>query len=616
MLKGFMGRILRVDLTLSTVMVEEPPESIYRKYIGGIGLGGYFLRKETSGSTDPLGPENRLIFMTGPFTGTGIVSSGRHSVVAKSPLTGIWGEADVGGHWGLALKGAGYDGMIVQGSSAHPVCIYIDADSVKIEEAADCWGKDTYETEEILKARYGTDVQVQTIGQAGERQIGLAGIFTDGRDARAAARCGLGAVMGSKKLKAVVVKGNKKPELADAPTLREEMAELVKFQVANRGGMHDHGTSEGLIGNELSGDLPIRNWGRGAWDGKSERISGEEQTKQYHAVSFFCGNCVVGCGRKIRIDQGPYKGVSGSGPEFETVGSIGSNLLVDDLGAICKANELCNRYGLDTISVGGVIGFAMECYEHGLITDKDTNGLKLTWGSPEALIGLVHMIANQEMIGELLGKGVRKAAEKIGGLAKEFAIEVKGLEFPAHEPRVFNSTALGYATSNRGACHLSDMNGRFYEKALAMPEIGLFEKQDPYQVEDKAKMEAGLQNVAGLYDSLKECKFMVWFGVDTSKLLHWLNLVTGWDMSIAEFLLAGERIWNLRRQYDVDCGISRKDDTLPARILTQERGEGGSAHHLPPLNRMLSDYYVVRGWDEFGRPTEETLRRLGLVAED
>lgn len=612
MRNGFTGKVLRVDLTSGKISDEVISEGLYRKFIGGVGLGAYYLFKETDEKTDPLGPGNRLIFSVGPYTATGVPSSGRHSVVAKSPLTGIWGEADVGGYWGLELKKAGYDAVVVQGASAKPVYIYIDENGAKLEDATACWGKDTFETDEILKGKHGDGIVVQTIGQAGERMVKFACIVTDGRDARAAGRCGLGAVMGSKKLKALVAKGSRKPAIANAEALKAEIREIAKFQKANRGGMHEHGTSEGMIGNELSGDLPIMNWKLGQWDRRTEKISGEMMTEKYLTGRFHCGNCVVGCGRQVKITEGKYAGVEGAGPEYETIGMLGSNLLVDDLAAICKATELCNRYGLDTISAGGVIGFAMECYEHGLITAEDADGLALEWGSPEALIGLIEMITEQKAIGKLLAEGIRKAADTIGGIAKEFAIETKGLDFPAHEPRVFNGTALTYATSNRGACHLSDLGSRFYEKALAMPEIGLMQPAGTLTVEGKGQMIKGLQDVSGLYDSLKMCKFMVWFGVDNPKLLNWLNMITGWDMSMDEFVLAGERIFNLKRMYNVKCGISRKDDTLPPRILNSTRGEGGAADHLPPLNQMLFEYYEARGWSEFGIPTPETVKRVGL----
>ena len=609
---GFMEKILRIDLTDGRITVERPDPSLYRKYIGGVGLGAYYLYNETDENTDPLGPDNRLIFTTGPFNGTGIPSSGRHSVVAKSPLTGIWGEADVGGSWGNKLKAAGYDGVIVYGQAKDPVYIYINEDDVRIEDASALWGNDTFETDIKLKKQHGESCVTQCIGQGGENLVKFASIMTDGTDARAAGRCGLGAVMGSKKLKAIVVDGNKKTEIAESEALRSEIRDIAKFQVENRGGMHEHGTAEGLIGNELSGDLPIKNWKLGAWDGKSEKLTGEVLTEKYLTGRFHCGNCVVGCGRTIEVKEGPYALPEAAGPEFESICCLGPNTLVENMEAVIKANDLCNRYGLDTISAGSVIAFAMECRENGLISAEDTDGLEIEWGSEDVLIELVERITFRRNIGDILAEGVRFAAEKIGGLAEEFAIHTKGLEFPAHEPRVLNGAALSYATSNRGACHNADLGSRFYERKLVMPEIGQTEPHGTLSVEGKGPFIAGLQNIAGLYDSLKVCKFMVWFGVDNANLLRWLNQVTGWGMSMEEFIEAGERIFNLKRLYNVRHGISRKNDNLPVRIQYSPRGEGGDGHHVPPLPEMLNQYYIARGWNEFGIPTDETRVRLSL----
>jgi len=610
---GYTGTCLRVRLGDSAVAEEKIREETLRKFIGGVGLGAYYLYNETDGTTDPLGPDNRLVFSTGPFALSGIPSTGRHSVAARSPLTGIWGEADCGGYWGLALKSAGYDAVVVQGKSEKPVYLYIEEGKVSLLPAEELWGKDTFETDALLKKKHGEDIVVQSIGQAGENQVPLAAILCDGRDARAAARCGLGAVMGAKNLKAVAVKkGNWKPSIAQEEKLRSEIKETAAFQVKNRNGMYEHGTAEGLIGNEVSGDLPIKNWSLGDWNGKSEKITGEVLTEKYLTERFHCGNCVVGCGRTISFTDGKGNEIRGGGPEYETIGCLGSNLLVEDMETICKANDMCNRWGLDTISTGGVIGFAMECQEKGLLDSSLTEGFSLEWGNGDGVLSLIEAIAFRKGLGEILGKGTKKAAEKLGPLAREFAIESKGLEFPAHEPRVFNSTALSYATSNRGACHLAGGNTRFYEKGLTMPEVGIMEPQDPFAVEGKGEMVTNLQNVAGLYDCLKICKFMAVFGVTVTRLLEWLNLITGWDMSMQEFLAVGERVYNARRMFNIRCGVSRKDDSLPPRILCSTRKTGGGADHLPPLNLMLPQYYESRGWDEFGIPTGETLERLGL----
>lgn len=610
---GYTGTYLRLCLTENTVEKEEIQEETLRKYIGGVGLGAYFLYRETEGSTDPLGPDNRLIFSTGPFALSGIPSTGRHSVAARSPLTGIWGEADCGGYWGLALKSAGFDLIVVEGESEQPVYLFIEEEKASLLPAKDLWGKDTFETNALLKAKHGEDIVVQCIGQAGEKQVPIAAILCDGDDARAAARCGLGAVMGSKNLKAVAVrKGRWKPSIAHEEKLRSAIKEIMAFQVKNRNGMYEHGTAGGLIGNELSGDLPIKNWSQGAWSGKSEKLTGEILTEKYLKSRFHCGNCVIGCGRTIGFTDSNGNHINGAGPEYETIACLGSNLLVDDMDTICKANYLCNKWGLDTISTGGVIGFAMECNERGLLNPEQTDGLSLEWGNGETVLSLIESIAFRRGLGEILGNGVKKAATMLNPLAREFAIESKGLEFPAHEPRVFNSTALSYATSNRGACHLAGGNTRFYEKGLTMPEVGIMEPQDPFAVEGKGEMVANLQNVAGLFDCLKICKFTVLLGVTVTKLLEWLNLITDWNMSMEEFLEAGERVYNVRRIFNVRCGVSRIDDTLPSRILCSSRKEGGAADHLPPLNVMLNQYYEARGWDEFGIPTTKTLERLDL----
>jgi aldehyde:ferredoxin oxidoreductase len=288
---------------------------------------------------------------------------------------------------------------------------------------------------------------------------------------------------------------------------------------------------------------------------------------------------------------------------------LGSNCLIDDLPAIAEANELCNRYGLDTISTGGVISFAMEAYERGLVNKKDTGGIELKWGNASALIEMVHQIGRRRGFGELLGQGVKRAAEEIGGNAKEFAIHVKGLEFPAHDPRARFSVALGYATSNRGACHLQAFTNDF-EGGSSLPDLGYPEPLDPFTTKGKGEFVAKMQNLMSMFDSLKCCKFVLFGGVTVEPLVKYLNFVTGWNVNVSEFLRTGERIFNLKRLYNIRCGISRKDDTLPSRILTHRRG--GGTNHLPALNIMLHDYYKYREWDEFGIPTKEKLKELGL----
>lgn len=609
---GFWDRILWVDLNTGVVEVRSLGEKAWRSYIGGSGLATRIFADLGGEASDPLGPDNPLIFMTGPLTGTQTPMAGRHQVVTKSPLTGIFGEADAGGAFGHTLKRAGYDGIVFLGQSAEPVYLLINEERAELRPAEDLWGLDVYETDERLRASLGSAYVTAAIGPAGEKLVRLAGIICDGRHARANARCGVGAVMGSKKLKAIAVNGNKRCPVSREDELRESVAKGARYLAANTKMMRAYGTAGGLQAMEALGDVPIQNWRMGLWNEGTAKLSGQRMAETILTGRYYCRGCVIGCGREVEIKEGKYAGVKGAGPEYESIATLGTLCLVDDLEAVAAANEFCNRYGLDTISTGSAIAFAMELYEHGLLTTQDTGGLELNWGNADALVELVRQIGEKRGLGELLGRGVRAAAEEIGGLALEFAVHTKGLEFPAHDPRAYNSVGLGYATSNRGACHLQGFTHQF-EKAVTMPEIGFPEIQDRFGLERKGELVARAQDLMCLMDSLKLCKFSLGGGLKVTHMVEWLNLVTGWSMSIEEFLLAGERIFNLKRVLNVKCGVSRKDDTLPPRILTLKRAEGGAATNLPPLNQLLSEYYAVRGWDEFGRPQSETLQRLGLA---
>lgn len=611
MVGGYMGKILRVDLTERKVWTEDLDMNVARKFLGGSGLAAKYLFEETSADTDPLGPDNLLIFMTGPFTGTIVPNSGRHAVVARSPLTGIWGEGDVGGTWGVGLKKAGYDGIIVKGKASTPVYLWVHEDGVEIRDAGHLWGKDVFEVDELIKSETNPKAVISAIGQAGENLVKLANVISDGLDARAAGRGGLGAVMGSKNLKAIAVYGTKRPSVADEEGLRALTKEMAASMRERTQGMARFGTAGGLQAMEELGDLPIRNWYQGSWPEGAAKIGGQKMAETILTKNYHCGACVIGCGRVVKLSHGDYAGVEQAGPEYETLGTLGALCLIDDLEAIALGNEYCNRYGLDTISTGSAIAFAMECWEHGLITAKDTDGLSLEWGNAEAMLELIHRIAKRQGIGAVLAEGTRKAAQTIGGLAEEYAIHVKGLEFPAHDPRAYNSVALGYATSNRGACHLQGFTHMF-EKSVTMPEMGYPEIQDRFGTEGKGRLVAKCQDLMCLLDSIKMCKFSLGGGAKVTQMVQWLNYVTGWDVTVEEFLTTGERLYNLKRLFNVRCGVSRKDDTLPPRILTHKRGSGGAADNLPPFNAMLAEYYAERGWSEEGIPTKEKLCALGL----
>ncbi|QNB46338.1 aldehyde ferredoxin oxidoreductase [Thermanaerosceptrum fracticalcis] len=612
MLYGYQGKILWIDLSEKTVnKVDLSADDAY-KYIGGSGLGAKILFSTTGAETDPLGPENTLIFMTGPFTGTRVPTAGRHAVVTKSPLTGIWAESDIGGTWGTALKKAGIDGLVIVGASNNPVYLWITDSTVEFRNAEHIWGKDTYEIEDIIRSETNHKAAITSIGPAGENLVKFASIMSDGKDGRAAGRSGVGAVMGAKKLKAIAVCGSQNTSVARPEELKKSITKFLPTLVANTKTRKEFGTSGALISSEKLGDLPIKNWREGSWVEGSERISGQRMAETILTGRFYCSSCMIGCGRKVEIKNSAYGNVDGAGPEYETLALLGALCLVDDLEAVAMANELCNRYGMDTISTGGVIAFAMECFEHGLITEEDTGGVSLQWGDAGAVIDMIHQIGQRKKLGKILAEGVKRAAAQIGGVAEEFALHVKGLEPPAHDPRAFNSLAVAYATSNRGACHLQGFTHP-YEIAATIPELNYCKPFDRFAVRGKGELTANLQNIMSMCDSLKICKFAVVGGVTLTHMVEWLNLITGWEMTVADFLLTGERLFNLKRLYNVRCGITRKDDTLPPRLLSLKRGSGGAADNLPPLGEMLSEYYLYRGWDELGRPTQSKLEELDLV---
>jgi aldehyde:ferredoxin oxidoreductase len=592
--------------------VEELSEGEARAYIGGSGLAAKRLWEMTGNETDPLGPENVLIFMTGPFTGTKVPLSGRHEVVGKSPLTGIYGESDVGGRWGTELKKAGFDGVVITGKSAGHMYLWINEDGAELRDADHLWGLDTYEASPILRKETDQKAIEACIGPAGERLARIAAIMHDGRDARAAGRCGLGAVMGSKNLKAIVAKGDKDVAVVDASRLTEMTKKLAPDILKNMKRMGDYGTSSSVTTFEELGDLPARNWKQGSWKDGAEKLSGVTMAKSILKGKYFCGACIVGCGRSVAIDHGEFAGVEGAGPEYETMALLGSNTLVDDLGAVAKAHELCNRYGLDVISTGGVIGFALEAAERGILKGDSDEEADLAWGNGKGVVNLVEKIGRREGLGHLLGEGVMRTSAKLGRGSEAFAIHVKGLEPPGHDPRAYNSLAVGYATSNRGACHLQGMSYAF-ERAVTMPELGLHEVQDRFGTVKKGELVAKTQDLMSLFDSIKLCKFLLYGGVKLTHILEWFNAVTGWEMSQTEIMRAGERIYNLKRMYNVRCGITRKDDTAPTRMLREKRGEGGAAENLPPFSEALDEYYRYRGWDQNGIPTKTKLLELGLA---
>jgi aldehyde:ferredoxin oxidoreductase len=616
-----LHKILGINLSNKSTREETVTEEDLRKYIGGRGLAAKILFEELKQGIDPLGPENKLIFAVGVLEGSMAPGTSRYGVFAKSPQTGVWGEAHAAGSFGLELSNAGCMAIVIEGLSPTPVYVSVKDSEVGINDASEVWGKPTGETEDKIKAEIDDPrAIVASIGIAGENLVNYASIISERH--RAAGRCGLGAVMGSKKLKAVAVRGTGKLQVAKAEKLRK----LIRTYMNNwkTGGRSDwirnlprNGTGGGLESLNEQGFLPTKNFKEGSFE-YAEDITGETMTTMILVGRQTCPGCPIGCMRKVAVKDGSYAPVlpEYGGPEYETLGSFGSICCVNDLKAIAKASMLCNMYGIDTISAGVSIGFAMECFERGIITTKDTGGTDLTWGNADAIVKLVEAIAQKREFGATLALGTKRMAEKFGKGSEEFAAHVKGLEIPMHEPRGKKGLGLSYATSNRGACHLQSEHDPVFEKENFDPAIGITKMLTLYST-DRTKVDYVIKTqnfYFALYDSLVMCKF-AGVGYKTPELIQVIEAVTGWDVNTHELMKTGERIFNLCRAFNVREGITRKDDRLPSRMAEPlETGPTrGQALDPATLGLMLDDYYELRAWDvTTGIPTRSKLEELGL----
>jgi aldehyde:ferredoxin oxidoreductase len=612
-MKGYMGKLLRVNLSTGKISTEPLDPKMAQDYIGGAGLGVRLAYQEIPPETDPLSPKAKLFLLTGPVTGTALGTTGRYEVVFKAPLTGILCDSSSSGHWGAEFKWTGYDALIVEGAASKPVYLFIHDGEVEIKDATHLWGMDTYQVQEALRNEVGEPkAKIVAIGPAGERGVLYSCMINDA--GRAPGRGGNGAVMGSKKLKAIVVRGTQEVELADPEGYKRAALDINRLnatspKIAN---LREYGTAEVMDNSWQVGDIPVKNWALGSYEQLCVSLGGKKMKETILVPHVACHRCTIGCSRWVRIKEGPFQ-MDAAGPEYETLGALGSMCLVDDLEAVSYAAHLCNLYGMDTISCGSSIAFAMECYEKGLLTKKDTGGLELTWGNKEALVEAVRQIAFGEGIGKLLGQGTRRMAEQIGRGSMDFAVQVKGLEVPMHDPRAFFSWAVNYATSPRGACHLHGMSG-IYEHTndplASLAEWGLTDFYPRHSNEHKAKIAALAQDWAHLVDSMVICYFCS-FTLQPSDLANLLNLATGSQYTVEDLRIIGERINALYRAYNYRCGIRRADDTLPVRSLTPV-AEGGAAGKVPDLEYQLKEYYELRGWEPDGKPSKARLLELGL----
>ncbi len=604
-------RLLDVDLSDSETGIRTISSETIRRFIGGTGLAAWLLWKEGPEDPDPFDPDAHLLFLTGPLTGTPVTSSGRHGVAGRSPLTGFWGEANVGGTWGSSLRKAGVDGIRVFGKAEGPVYLWITDDVVEIRDASHIWGADTFDTHAILQAETHPKAVVSCIGPAGERGVRIASVMTDGPHGRAAGRCGLGAVMGSKNLKAIVVFGRGKIPIARRQDLLKDIEGMVKSFRERTTPLSRAGTSGLVLPQEELGSFTIKNYTQDRWPEGAQKISWPAMEETLFIRKYRCSGCTIGCGRTVGMDasRDPNLGMTG-GPEYEALALLGANLLIDDIRSIQRINEACNRLGIDVIEAGSLIGFAMDSFERGLLPSYLLEGFKPRWGDHEGALGLIRQMGEGKGLGRFLGQGYRKVLEELPPEAHEIAMHVKGLGLPAHDPRAYNSVALGYATSNRGACHVQGFT-HIFERVVTEPALGIDEVGDRFGTE-KGKFVADLQNLMALYDSLTICKFNLFGGVKVQRLAQWFEMTTDMEMDHQEFLLAGERIYNVKRLLNLRWGVTPKMDTLPNRVLSQAKKEGPSKGNLPPLDRMLEQYYRSRGWDASGGPDSKKREQLGI----
>ncbi|WP_297520912.1 aldehyde ferredoxin oxidoreductase [Thermococcus sp.] len=599
---GNWGKFLRVNLSTGEVKVEEYDEELAKKWLGSRGLAIYFLLKEMDPKVDPLSPENKLLIMPGPLSGTSAPTGGRYNIVTKSPQTGFITMSNSGGYFGAELKFAGWDGIVVEGKADSPVYIYINDDQVEIRDASHLWGKLVSETEETIKKEIGSKkLHITSIGPAGENLVKFAAVINDGH--RAAGRAGVGAVMGSKNLKAIAVEGHKRVPIADKQkfmlTVREKINKLKNDPVAG-GGLPNYGTAVLVNIINSNGLYPTRNFQTGVFE-LAEEHSGEAMTAKYLIRNQPCYACPIGCGR---VNKLMTVGVT-EGPEYESIWALGADLGINDLASIIEANHMCDELGLDTISTGGTLAAAMELYEKGYLKDEDLGDAPpFRWGNTEVLHYYIEKIAYRKGIGDKLAEGSYRFAKMYGH--PEFSMSVKKLELPAYDPRGAEGHGLGYATNNRGGCHIKNY--------MISPEIlGYPYKMDPHDIsDDKIKMLLLFQDLTAIIDAAGLCVFTT-FGLGPDDYRDMLNAALGWDFSTEDYLKIGERIWNAERIFNLKAGLDPlKDDTLPKRFLEEPMPEGPNKGHTVRLKEMLPRFYKMRGWTEDGRVTEEKARELGI----
>lgn len=620
---GYNGKILHVDLTKGSLEVEEPDEVFYRKYMGGSAMGLYYLLKHTPPGAEPLGPENTLSLMVGVVTGAPVSGQSRVTATARSPLTGLVGDSQAGGFWPAELKAAGFDGVVVHGKVERPVYLWVHDGEAELLDATHLWGQFTADVEDSIREELDDKrIQVLQCGPAGEKGVRFGALINHAN--RANGRTGMGTVMASKNLKVVAVRGRKRPELADPQTVRG----LAKWgadhlEESDVAGLGLLGTAEIVLSQNKRGGLPTRNWSSGTFE-EAEAISGQRMADVILKKRDTCFACVVRCKRVVEVAEGPFRvDPHYGGPEYETISTMGSYCGVSDLAAIARANQLCNMYGMDTISCGATIAWAMDCFERGLITPEETGGLQLHFGNANALVQMVEQIGKREGFGRILGEGSARAAETLG-VGKDLVVAVKNHELPAHMPQVKRSLALIYAVNAFGADHQSHEHDPAYEEdyeyyADRLAALGLFEPQPQFSLNsEKVRFAFYTQQFYSALDSLNLCQFVwgpAWQLYGPNQMVELVRGVTGWEVSLWELMKVGERRLNMLRAFNAREGIGSQEDRLPAKIFQPLTGgaSDGLAINGVEIERAKELYYAMAGWDvRTGLPIRAKLEELGI----
>ncbi len=619
-LAGYAGSVLRVDLSAGAISTERLNEKWIRPFIGGTGYAARILYGEMAAGTDPLGPDALFVLATGPLTDNLVPGGGSLSVCCKSPLTGAWGEARVGCDMGGTLKKAGYDFVVLSGRAERPVHLVITDGAAELRDAQHLRGRTVLEKDALLKEDGFAEYDTLVVGPAGERLVLFASVMVGHR---AAGRIGCGAVLGSKNLFAVSVKGSGKVLPADPDGYMKAVREAHRIvkEHPNTFGFTALGTMGGYESSDAMGDLPTKNWQSNSW-GKGERIAAHFVKENFTGGKGCYKGCPMKCGRKVHVKGGEWKTPEHDGGEYETIGSFTAYMLNEDVDCAVHCGYLCNEFGIDTISTGGVIGFLMECAEKGLLSEETTRGLDLSWGNASVLPRLVRMIALREGVGDILADGVRRAAERIGGGSEAFAVHVKGLEGPCHDPRAGKTLGVSYGTGNRGMCHIHPLETVAYDASkfdFGLRPFGLPDPEGFHRWEERGKGEALriLQDAGTLPEILGTCKFYMYVGITPREYAGMLSPLLGRKISGEELMEAAERTTNLQRLFNCREGFSREDDMLPERVRSLP--VSGAYAESPECavrdyEGMLDDYYDARGWNgTSGAPKEETLVRLGLA---